>query len=332
MKKILFTSPGTAELVDYEINTPCDGEVQVRLLRSTFSTGTERANIIGEINVNSTRIDTQARFPRSAGYSSVGRVVADSGEFRAGDRVALCWSKHSEVVNMPTNHVYKLPDCISDADAALFTIATFPMAAVRKVDAQLGSSAIVMGLGILGMIAVDLLKLSGCCPVIAVDPLKERRELALSRGADYAFDPYEKDFADKVKSVTDGGANAAIEVTGIGKALDQVLDCMARFGKVALLGCTRHSDFTIDYYHKVHGPGISLIGAHTSARPKYDSNSHAWSEADDMRTLIRLTEAGRLDLASLVERVVSPNDAYQVFCELSTQKSFPVTQFDWSKL
>jgi len=332
MKKILFTKPNTAELVDFELPAPKQNEVQVKLLRSTISTGTERANVIGEINVNSTRVDTEARFPRSAGYSSVGVVTADSGEFKAGERVALCWSKHSEAINMPCNKVYKLPDCISDADAALFTIATFPMAAVRKVNAGLGSSAIVMGLGILGLIAVDLLILSGCCPVIAVDPIKERRELALSRGADYAFDPYDPDFASKVKAVTNGGANVAIEVTGIGKALDQVLDCMAKFGKVALLGCTRHSDFTIDYYHKVHGPGISLIGAHTHSRPAFDSNDHAWTEADDMRTLIRLTETKRLDLASLVDRVVSPSEAYEIYYELATERSFPVTQFDWSML
>ena len=332
MKKILFTKPNTAELVDYELPAPKENEVQVKLLRSTISTGTERANVIGEINVNSTRVDTEARFPRSAGYSSVGIVTADSGEFKAGERVALCWSKHSEAINMPLSKVYKLPDSVSDADAALFTIATFPMAAVRKVGAGLGSSAIVMGLGILGIIAVDLLRLAGCCPVIAVDPIKERRELALSRGADLALDPYDENFANTVKEITNGGANVAIEVTGIGKALDQVLDCMAPFGKVALLGCTRHSDFTIDYYHKVHGPGISLIGAHTSSRPKYDSNDHAWTEADDMRTLIRLVESKRLDLASLVDRVVSPNECYEIYYELATEKAFPVTQFDWSKL
>jgi 2-desacetyl-2-hydroxyethyl bacteriochlorophyllide A dehydrogenase len=332
MKKILFTKPNTAELVDFELTPPKENEVQVRLDRSSISAGTERANLIGEVNVSSTRYDTQARFPRSGGYSSVGRVVADRGAFRAGDRVAMCWSTHAQVINISQSHVYKLPDCISDADAALFNIATFPMAAVRKIDAQLGSSAIVMGLGILGLIAVDLLRLAGCCPVIAVDPIKEQRDLALSRGADYAFDPYEEGFAERVKAVTDGGVNVAIEVTGIGKALDQVLDCMAPFGKVALLGCTRHSDFTIDYYHKVHGPGVSLIGAHTQSRPKYDSNCEVWSEADDIRTLIRLIGAGRLDLASLVDRVVSPQEAPQIYHELATRSPFPVTQFDWSKL
>ncbi|MBQ8606139.1 MAG: zinc-binding alcohol dehydrogenase [Clostridia bacterium] len=332
MKKILFTSPCVAELVDYDASAPREGEIQVRILRSTISSGTERANVIGELNVDSSKVCTEVRFPRSAGYSSVGVVLSDGCGFKEGDRVALCWSKHSQVINIKASNAYKLPDSISDKEAALFTIATFPMAAVRKVDAQLGSSAVVMGLGILGIIAIDLLRLAGCCPVIAVDPVQERRELALKRGADYAFDPYEDGFAEKVKAVTDGGANVAIEVTGIGKALDQVLDCMAPFGKVALLGCTRNSDFTIDYYHKVHASGVSLIGAHTKARPKFESSPNVWTEADDMKTLIRFAVAKRLDLGSLVDRVVSPAAAPEIYKELSKGGAFPTTQFDWSLL
>ncbi|MFR6641702.1 MAG: hypothetical protein ACLUSP_10635 [Christensenellales bacterium] len=68
--------------------------------------------------------------------------------------------------------------------------------------------------------------------------------------------------------MTARGANVAVEVTGLGKGLDRVLDCMRKFGRVALLGCTRNSDFTIDHYRKVHGPGITPVGAHTAARPR----------------------------------------------------------------
>ena len=69
------------------------------------------------------------------------------------------------------------------------------------------------------------------------------------------------------KEISNGGVKVGIEVTGVGAALDGILDCMARFGRVALLECTRSSDFTIDYYRKVHGLGITLVGAHTNARP-----------------------------------------------------------------
>ena len=100
---------------------------------------------------------------------------------------------------------------------------------------------------------------------------------------------------------------------------------------MALLGCTRDSNFTIDYYGKVHGPGITLIGAHTNARPKQESFRGLWTDGDDARAVLRLIETGRIDLATLVQEVYEPADAPEVFARLATASYFPVTQFDWSK-
>ena len=130
--------------------------------------------------------------------------------------------------------------------------------------------------------------------------------------------------------MTGGGAKVAIEVTGNGKALDQVLDCMARFGRVALLGCTRHSDFTINYYSKVHGPGISLIGAHTMARPSEESAPGYFTTHDDMAAIQRLVSAGRLSFLPLVAETHSPAECTEVYDRLGREKAFPVVQFDYS--
>jgi threonine dehydrogenase-like Zn-dependent dehydrogenase len=163
--------------------------------------------------------------------------------------------------------------------------------------------------------------------------VESRRKEALEAGADYAFDPYEEGFASKVKSVSNGGVNVAIEVTGVGAGLDGALDCMARFGRVALLGCTRDKEFTIDYYRKVHGPGITLIGAHTQARPKQDTAPGWFTERDDIQTLIKLTALGRLHLAQMIEETDSPADCGEVFGRLANDRAFPtVVQFDWRRL
>ena len=63
------------------------------------------------------------------------------------------------------------------------------------------------------ILAVALARTAGAVPVIAVDPVKERRDKALKFGADYAFDPFEEGFEEKVKAVTNGGVNVAIDVT-----------------------------------------------------------------------------------------------------------------------
>ena len=333
---IYFTSPCVAELCESELREVADNEVLVKLAVSTVSSGTERANLIGDKNVRSSTKAADVPFPRISGYSSAGVVMQVGKQVRSvavGDRVALSWSTHSKYVVIHESNVHKIPDdSISFSEAALWTIGTFPMAAIRKCGLEMGESAIVMGLGVLGLVGIKLLRAAGAAPIVAVDPVPEKRAYALKIGADYAFDPYDPDFAKKVREVTDGGVNVALEITGIGAGLDGVLDCMAKFGRVALLGCTRDKEFTIDYYKKVHGPGISLIGAHTNARPKVESSRGMWTTHDDVMALQRLYRMGRLELSSLVEEMHSPEDVPEVYHRLATEKSFPLVQFDWGRL
>lgn len=334
IKQITFTAPGVAELLDREIPAPAKDEVQVKLAFSTVSSGTERSNLIGDPNVNP-NAQGAVVFPKALGYSSSGIVEAvgeNVSEFKVGDRVAMSWTVHRSYINLNKNSVYKLPDNVSFEDGALLHISIFPLAAIRKCRLEIGESAIVMGMGVLGLVAIPLLKAAGAVPVIAVDPVPEKRKKALSVGADYALDPFDPDFAKKAKELTNGGAKVGIEVTGIGAGLDGILDCMARFGRVALLGCTRNKDFTIDYYRKVHGPGITLVGAHTQARPYCESRDGWWTQKDDIATTLKLTEMGRIKLSDMIDEVHSPVEASEVYTRLANEKSFPLVQFDWRKI
>ena len=337
VKAIAFTAPGVAEYVDREFEIPSHGNwVLVHKYVSTISCGTERANLMGHPNVaGGHKVDMATYFPRYLGYSSAGvieQVGADVTDFKVGDRVALSWGIHTEYDIYDPRNVTKIPDNVSFEDAALCHITTFPMGGIRKTNLEFGESAMTVGLGILGQMSVMYQKLAGAYPVIAADPNPERREFALKNGADFAFDPTAPDFAAQVKAITGGGAKVGIEVTGIGAGLDGILDCMAPFGRVALLGCTRDKEFTIDYYRKVHGPGITLIGAHTAARPKEESHGGWWTQKDDVQALIKLHEFGRLRLGELVEEIHPPAEAPEVYNRLAREKSFPVVQFDWEAL
>ncbi len=334
-KAIVFTDVNKAELLEEEIPQPGEGEVLVKLAVSSISSGTERANLTGDLNISLVERFEKAVFPRRGGYSSAGTIAAlgpGVTGLEIGDRVAVSWSTHRQYVCAEARYVYKLDDTTSFSEAALWHISTFPMAAIRKCRLEIGESAIVMGLGVLGMMGVQLLRCAGAAPIIAADPVASKREQALKYGADYALDPFDPEFAAKVKSITGKGVAVAIEVTGNGKALDSVLDCMAPFGRVALLGCTRNSDFTIDYYHKVHGPGITMVGAHTNARPDVASYPGMWTTRDDVLTTQKLVTLGRLKLAELVEEIHSPEDAPEVYTRLATDRFFPLVQFDWGRL
>ena len=332
-KQIVFTKAYTAELLEIDCPAPNRGEVTVELEYSAISAGTEKANFTGQRNTISMKDDDEPTFPRTVGYSAAGTVVA-IGEgvtnLAIGDKVIVYWGKHQKYITMPSGLVMKIPEGVSTREACMAYIAIFPLAAIRKTHLEIGESALVMGLGILGIFAVQELRAAGAYPIIAADPIKERRELALSLGADYAFDPTEADFTDKVLSASGGGVCVCIEVTGLGIGLIQALDCMKEMGRVALLGCTRSSRFEIDYYGKVHGRGISLIGAHTCARPSRESSSGLWTDRDDLRTVLGLLGGGRMNFDKMIGEIVSPADAQATYMRLVSDKSVPVgILFDW---
>lgn len=333
-QQILFVSPNVAELVDCDLPKPRPHEIVVKTAISTVSNGTERANVTGDPNV-SIFSSGEVSFPRACGYSAAGTVVKVGAEVTGlaeGDRVALYGSLHTAYNVLPATRAFKIPDGVSFAAAAMCYISIFPMAAIRKTRVEMGESALVMGLGTLGMIAVAQLRAAGACPIVAADLDPARRKMALAAGADHAVDPAAPDFAERVKAITGGGARIAIEVTGVGAGLNSALDCMARFGRVALLGCTRDSDFTVDYYRKVHGPGITLIGAHTQARPRVDSSAGWFTTGDDMNAVLRLCAMGRLDLDALVCETARPADCPAVYRRLAEGRDFPVVmQFNWEE-
>ncbi len=335
INQIVFTKVNTAEFLEKEIAAPGPGEVQIKTAVHTISCGTERANITGNDSV-SFQTEKNVTFPRCCGYSSSGTVISvgeNVTEVSVGDRVAVLGGVYQSVQNVSAGQVLKIADNISFETASMAYITTFPMAAVRKTRIEVGEPVLVMGMGILGLFSVMFARLAGGTPVVAADPVAERRELAMSLGADFAFDPLDADFAEKVKAVTDGGAAAAIEVTGVGAGLNGALDCMRRFGRVALLGCTRASDFTVDYYRKVHGPGITLIGAHTMARPEQESHPGYFTTADDAKAFFKLCELGRMDTEKLVMETHNPKNCGQVFERLINDRHFPpISQFDWRKL
>ena len=170
-KRIVFTKPNVAELLDFTLAMPGDDEVQVRLVTSTISSGTERANLTGSRSVNfRIQEEPEAVFPRYGGYSSAGIVQCvgkNVTKVKPGDPVALSWSTHSQYQNISQDFVYPISG-VSFEDGALLHIATFPLAAIRKCRLELGESAIVMGMGVLGLVALQLLKAAGAAPIIVV--------------------------------------------------------------------------------------------------------------------------------------------------------------------
>lgn len=337
-RQIVFTAPNKAELIATDLaKTLAADQIMVKMAYTAVSAGTERSNLIGDPNISSLEVLKEVKFPRELGYSGSGTVTATGVAVTGivpGDRVVVHFGKHRQYNIVNERNVILINDeNISLTEAALVVIAGFSLAGIRKTKLETGESVLVAGLGILGLFAVQLSKLAGGVPIIAVDFHEDRRRLALDLGADLVLDPADEFCYQKtIQELTfNRGVNVAIEVTGSGKALITTLGSMAKFGRVSLLGCTRTPVDNVDFYHLVHGKGVSLIGANHFARPQNESASGNWTARDDCFALLDLLKYKRINFKKLINKIESPLAADEVYQRLAfDQANFPVgVLFDW---
>lgn len=328
---IVFESVGEAVLKPFEVPGPGAGEVLLENDYTVISAGTERANLLNLPN-------TSGGFPYRPGYCGVGRVVAVGERVEnvaIGERALAEFSGHrSHALQKAAGLTVVRDERIESLEAAFVVIAAMGLQGVRKLKLELGESAMVIGLGLLGMFATQLARIDGAIPVIVSDFDRKRRDLALSLGADHAFSPDEENLPERVRGLTYGkGADGIVEVTGSAAALQDALTYVARQGRISLLGCTRIPDANIDFYRYVHKRGVSLIGAHTFVRPQVDSYPGYWTTGDDYRVLLALIAVGRLQVKPIISEIVSPEHAPEIYRRLAEEKHPPLgIVFDWSQI
>ncbi len=161
------------------------------------------------------RLDT----PITLGYSSAGRVV-EVGQgvegFSPGDRVACAGAghaAHAEFVFIPRNLAVRVPEGVPAEDAAFTTLGAITLQGLRLAEPQLGETVAVVGLGLLGLLAVQMARAAGC-RVIGTDPDPSRCDLALALGAS-AAETAPDDFARLVSRLTGGqGADRVLVTAG----------------------------------------------------------------------------------------------------------------------
>ena len=323
---ICFPEKERAEFRTQELDPTLSAkEVLVKIDYDLISAGTELANYHDLPNTEVSIL----RFPHYPGYTTSGHIVKIGSEvtrFKPGDKVVCAWSGHRSWVKLQEDvRLYPVPDGIDLRLAAVAHLCSFPMLAIRKLQIQLGEACLIAG---------QLARIAGAYPVIVSDCSPERRELALKLGADYALDPKAPDYVEKVRELTGGkGPETVVEVTGNIQALQQVLECVAQNGRVALLGCTRISDQPINVYRYIHCKGVYLIGAHTCNRPAHDATHWGCSEAEDYKTFFKYLNSGRLQVAPLISEVASPREAEAIYQKIGMQANPPLgILLDWNDI
>ena len=287
--EVLFVERGIADVRACEMPEAGPGELLIRALVSLLSPGTERAFLLGLAN-------TSPHYPMRSGYSHIGEVVevgAGVEGWEVGDRVASR-ANHIMYATVPATVCNLVPDGLTNERAAFFRLGSIAMQGVRKARIELGEPVAVIGCGPVGLIAMQLARLNGGLPVVSIDKDARRLEFAAALKVDAALRTDDGLGAGVRERCGGKDPAVVIEATGHPEAIPAAFD-LARFGgRVVLLGSTRGETEAVNFYRDVHKKGLTVLGAHESARPRQDSAPGWWTHQADEDTALRLLASGRL--------------------------------------
>jgi len=143
----------------------------------------------------------------------------------------------AEYVTVPQHIVYRIPDNVSFTEAALVEPAAVALHAINLSAISPDDTVVVIGAGMVGAYVIQLLKITGCKSIIAVDLEKDKLNLVKQLGADACFTPDDASLNTTLMELTNGrGADVAIEVVGVNASIQQAIALLRKGGTLTLLG------------------------------------------------------------------------------------------------
>lgn len=342
MKQIIQDLKNGNTLLE-EIPSPLvkSGSVLIRTTRSLVSLGTERMlvefgkagfidkarqqpdkvkQVLDKMKTDGILPTLEAVFnklnqPLPLGYCNVG-VVEQVGKgvtsFKVGDRVASN-GNHAEFVCVPENLCAKIPDNVSDEEAAFTVIGSIGLEGIRLCNPSFGETIVVIGLGLIGLVTSQLLKANGC-RVIGYDFDQQKVELAKKSGI-IAFNPSNgTDPVRFVKDITNGVGADGVIITASNKSdeiIHQSAEMSRQRGRVILVGVIGLNLRRDDFYKKE----LSFQVSCSYGPGRYDENYEQkgqdypigyvrWTEKRNFEAILHAISSGQLDVKSLItERV-----------------------------
>jgi len=254
------------------------------------------------------------RFPRPLGNMSIG-AITEAGSavkrFKAGDRV-FGHLPIRETHTVSEDKVEKVPEGMSPESIVYWDPAEFALGAVRDADVRLGERVAIFGLGAIGLMTVQMAKLSGAILVIAVDPIPLRRELALKHGADIAFDPKAVDAGVEIKLATGKkGVDVAIEASGSYQALHEAIRSTHLGGLVVPLAFYQGEAKGLRLGEEWHINRITMRSSRSISDPNRDHPM--WDSERIKEVSFQLLKEGRLSVEGLIRPVVKFEESAEAY-------------------
>jgi len=258
-------------------------------------------------------------FPVGVGNMIVGPVEEigpDVKGLAAGDRVCIpCGFQPTAVV--PEGACRKVPDGMSWKTAVCADPGDFALGAVRDGHVRVGDAAAVFGMGAIGLMVIQIARLAGADPVIAVEPLANRRAVAEELGAGLVLDPYACDAGLEIKRATDKrGADVVIDYSGDTKAMQDALRCVAYGGNVVAGAMPGPYEAGLDFGAEAHFNVPNIIFSRACSQP--DRDHPRWDCGRVARTCWKLLCEGKLTGEPIVQPVVKPDELLGEYLKIKT--------------
>lgn len=290
---------------------------QVKMLMEYF----KKEGLRATINKVKTKLDSYKVF----GYSASGIVIESrSDRFKPGDRVACAGAgiaMHSEILSVPQNLAAKIPDNVDFESSAYTTVGTIALQGIRQAEPKIGEWIAVIGLGLIGLITVQILKANGC-NVVGLDIKKENFELAEKCGCNICF-PSQKSAKDDILSQTNGLGCDAVIITASSKSNEPVelaMEICRKKGKIVIVGDIAMNLPRSPFYEKEldiriscsYGPG-RYDSQYELAGIDYPPAYVRWTENRNMLAFLELLSQGKINTSILTTHRFDIKDAVRAY-------------------
>jgi len=250
--------------------------------------------------------------PLALGYCNVGIVAAVGAGvagFAVGERVVSNGS-HAEVVCVPQNLCARIPAAVSDEQAAFTVLGAIALQGIRLAQPTIGECVVVSGLGVIGLLTVQLLRAQGC-RVMGVDPDARRMALAQQFGAEIVLSPaVGSDVLSTAQLFSRGRGVDAVLITASTQSSEPVSQaarmCRTR-GRIVLIGVTGLELSRADFYEKELSFQVSCSYGPGRYDPVYEEGGQdypvgfvRWTEQRNFEAVLDLMAGGRLDVSPLI--------------------------------
>lgn len=355
MKQILQSlKTGKTEVAQIPVPRASRGQLLIQTTKTLISAGTERMLVeFGKANwiekarqqpekvrmvLDKIRTDgllptidavlNKLDQPLALGYCNVGRIVekgAGVTGFDVGDRV-VSNGKHAEVVAVPANLCAKVPDGVSDEEATFTVLGAIALQGIRLAQPTLGETVVVTGMGLIGLLSVQLLRATGC-RVLGIDFDSQKLALARQFGAEVVDLAARQDPVKIADIFSRGRGVDAVIITASTHSSEPIhqaaLMCRKR-GRIVLVGVTGLELSRDDFYKKELSFQVSSSYGPGRYDPNYEEKGHdypyayvRWTAQRNFEAVLDMMADKRLDVAPLISHRFSIEEAekaYQLIC------------------